>query len=371
LSHPPEREPQQKLGDKPLKENVGSQGPESRGTVSGERVGSSIEVVKPESYEEFAIMERKDEEQILAELKGHYLEEFVYSFEHAGRRVIGLSWAGVKECAYRMGGIDVVDCRVEDKGDYWLVLAKAVDRTTGSGRYGISTQPKKMNLKDGSEQEDLFSLPKALSKAQRNAIRGLIPEQYIKTFLDHYLQEKRIIEAKPITPKPVEPSKLSELVLVRFLQDVPVIAGVDLKEYGPFKKEDIANLPKENADSLVKSGLAKSIPSPAVPEPSVVEIKSKTGTLLAIAEATPESVVVEPSIEVRADLPLFQNFLIPRVLAPIKEKHGGQYRVDADSQGILTSISLTDSKLDEAKVKELLNAVRWTLERAVEKAGGA
>ena len=322
---------------------------------------------KPESYEEFAIMERKDEEQILAELKGHYLEEFVYSFDHAGRRVIGLSWAGVKECAYRMGGIDVVDCRVEDKGDYWLVLAKAVDRTTGSGRYGISTQPKKMKLKDGSEQEDLFSLPKALSKAQRNAIRGLIPEQYIKTFLDHYLQEKRIIEAKPITPKPVEPSKLSELVLVRFLQDVPVIAGVDLKEYGPFKKEDIANLPKENADSLVKSGLAKPIPSPATPEPSTFEIRGKDGSQLAIAESTLEGVTIEPTVTVKADLPVFKSFLIQRVLIPLTEKHGGKYRLDADSEGCLTEISLEGLKLDEKLIKELTGAVRWTLERAVEK----
>jgi len=324
---------------------------------------------KPESYEEFAIMERMDEEQILAELKGHYLEEFVYSFEHAGRRVIGLSWAGVKECAYRMGGIDVVDCRVEDKGDYWLVMAKAVDRTTGSGRYGISTQPKKMMLKDGSEQEDLFSLPKALSKAQRNAIRGLIPEGHIKIFLDHYLQEKRILEAKPVTPKPVEPevSKPSELILVRFVQEVPQIIGVDLKTHGPFKAEDIASLPKENAEALIKQGLAKAIPSPAAPEPSVVEIKSKTGVLLAIAETTPESIIVEPSVEVKADLPLFKSFLIPRVLAPLCEKHGGSYRVDADSSSVLTEISLTGSKLDETRIKELLNAIRWTLERASEK----
>jgi hypothetical protein len=51
----------------------------------------------------------------------------------------------------------------------------------------------------------------------------------------------------------------------------------------------------------------------------------------------------------------------------LTEKHGGSYRVDADNQGILTSISLTGSNLDEAKVKELFNAIRWTLERASEK----
>jgi len=80
--------------------------------------------------------------------------------------------------------------------------------------------------------------------------------------------------------------------------------------------------------------------------------------------------MIEPSVTVKADLPVFTNFLTPRLLRPLTEKHGGNYRVDADNQGILTSISLTGSKLDEAKVKELLNAVRWALERASEKTGG-
>lgn len=171
-------------------------------------------------------------------------------------------------------------------------------------------------------------------------------------------------EAKPVEP---EVSKPSELILVRFVQDVPQIIGVDLKTHGPFKAEDIGSLPKENAEALIKQGLAKAIPSSAAPEPSVVEVKSKTGILLAIAETTPESIIVEPSVEVRADLPLFQSFLIPRVLKPLTEKHGGQHRVDADSQGFLTEISLRETKLDETRIKELLNAVRWCLERASEK----
>jgi len=179
--------------------------------------------------------------------------------------------------------------------------------------------------------------------------------------------EEMVGVEKKAEAKPVEPSKPSELVLVRFLQDVPPIVGVDLKTYGPFRKEDVANLPKENAEALIKQGLAKAIPSPAAPEPSVVEIKSKTGVLLAIAETTPESIIVEPSVEVKADLPLFKSFLIPRVLAPLCEKHGGSYRVDADSSSVLTEISLTGSKLDETRIKELLNAIRWTLERASEK----
>jgi len=49
------------------------------------------------------------------------------------------------------------------------------------------------------------------------------------------------------------------LVLVRFVRDVPSIIGVDLKAHGPFHKEDIANLPQENADSLIRQGAAAEI----------------------------------------------------------------------------------------------------------------
>ena len=141
------------------------------------------------TQEEFAIMERADETQIIQELQGHYLEEFVYSFEVGSRRVVGLSWAGIKECSYRLGGIEVESCQIEDKGDGWTVLCKASDKFKGSSRFGVSTQSKTMKLKDGSAVADEFSLQKCVSKAQRNAIRRLIPELFIKNFVDRYLAE--------------------------------------------------------------------------------------------------------------------------------------------------------------------------------------
>jgi len=54
-------------------------------------------------------------------------------------------------------------------------------------------------------------------------------------------------------------SKNGELVLIRFVKDVPSIIGVDLKAHGPFHKEDVARLPQENADSLIRQGAAVEI----------------------------------------------------------------------------------------------------------------
>jgi DNA replication factor GINS len=44
--------------------------------------------------------------------------------------------------------------------------------------------------------------------------------------------------------------------VLRFLQPVPGIIGADMKPYGPFKPEDVASVPVENAKVLVKQGLA-------------------------------------------------------------------------------------------------------------------
>jgi DNA replication factor GINS len=61
---------------------------------------------------------------------------------------------------------------------------------------------------------------------------------------------------------PVQPQKeglTDELRVVRFLEDIPEIVGVDLRIYGPFKKEDVASLPAPNAHALERQGAAKAI----------------------------------------------------------------------------------------------------------------
>jgi DNA replication factor GINS len=55
-----------------------------------------------------------------------------------------------------------------------------------------------------------------------------------------------------------EPAE-TRLEVVRFLSDFPAIIGVDLKTYGPFKAEDIATLPVENASALISQGVVKQV----------------------------------------------------------------------------------------------------------------
>jgi DNA replication factor GINS len=46
---------------------------------------------------------------------------------------------------------------------------------------------------------------------------------------------------------------------LRFLKDVPAIIGADMRTYGPFKAEDVASLPVENARILKKQGLVEEV----------------------------------------------------------------------------------------------------------------
>ncbi|MCK4369944.1 MAG: hypothetical protein KAW03_02665 [Candidatus Lokiarchaeota archaeon] len=50
-----------------------------------------------------------------------------------------------------------------------------------------------------------------------------------------------------------------DYTLVRFLKETPPLVGIDLINYGPFEKEDIANLPKKNANILMNEKFAEKI----------------------------------------------------------------------------------------------------------------
>lgn len=65
--------------------------------------------------------------------------------------------------------------------------------------------------------------------------------------------------------KPLEKEEKAEteesidFILLRFLKNTPSLVGADLRNYGPFKKEDIAYIPYKNGTILVNDGLAEII----------------------------------------------------------------------------------------------------------------
>ena len=54
----------------------------------------------------------------------------------------------------------------------------------------------------------------------------------------------------------VEKGKKQAVTVLRFVQEIPALVGSDMKTYGPFAPEDVATLPFDNAQVLVKQGVA-------------------------------------------------------------------------------------------------------------------
>ena len=50
-----------------------------------------------------------------------------------------------------------------------------------------------------------------------------------------------------------------EKEIVAFIKDAPQFVGLNLKNYGPFKKGDIVVLPKENAKLLIEKKVVEKI----------------------------------------------------------------------------------------------------------------
>ena len=68
---------------------------------------------------------------------------------------------------------------------------------------------------------------------------------------------------KEPVPKPKIEEKDTELVLVRFLQPLPAIMGIDMKAYGPFQPEELATIPRQNAENLINRGIVKFVEAEA------------------------------------------------------------------------------------------------------------
>ena len=128
------------------------------------------------SSDEYAIMDKRDESQIMSEIQGNFMKQFVYKFKIGKREVTGISWSGIKEIAYRVQGIDTVIESTEHTEEAYTFIVKATNKNIDSSRLGVGSCLKK----------EAFAIQKALSKAQRNAIRGVIPEKTIEMFLTEF-----------------------------------------------------------------------------------------------------------------------------------------------------------------------------------------
>ena len=180
----------------------------------------SVMVAKEKAFLE---MDRRDQQQIVLSYLGEVVDELFYEVE--GRK--GLSWQGINTVCYYMGDIKVERWvqwdRIEMHGqEYWSATVRAVNERYNLASLGTAEGPlmkkvydrdeKKQRIPDGRGGFKAHLEPSehcrriALSKAQRNAKRAVIPEPLLIKWLEYFIAYLEFIKGK-IEEKPEPPIK--------------------------------------------------------------------------------------------------------------------------------------------------------------------
>ena len=134
---------------------------------------------------EVEVIDTVDDQTIVEMMTGQTIQDYVYSFKQGDKIVEGLTLAGINEAANRRGGIQVKEINYKETDYSWIATAEAIDTITGNSRYGAFEQPKMLG-----SRPDPFAFTKAIHKAQRNAIKQLIPVPVIREVLNFYLHRQ-------------------------------------------------------------------------------------------------------------------------------------------------------------------------------------
>lgn len=157
--------------------------------VQTEKIEDEKEKKKEKVKKEYDLAEEIDEQQIIDEMKGKVIDQYVYDFTMHGRRVIGLSYAGIVAAARKQGNLKITDLQIEEDKEKIIAKAKGKDVQRNFEIFGVATQPKKMVTQYG-DYPDNFAFVKAVAKAQRNVLRRLIPETIITEMVKAYKEER-------------------------------------------------------------------------------------------------------------------------------------------------------------------------------------
>ena len=227
----------------------------------------------------YTLMDRKDAELIEATLKGIVApEKLVYRFkvkvrdgdQIVEREVKGLTALGIREVVHylnaeKQAGITILpNVRVTKETiageEYIIAMAIARDRY-GNCWAGAAQQPVKMKVtrrdKQGNLYEteviDPFAVAKAITKAQRNALRGLFPEPIVVELIERFTSEGKVeditlngTQAQP-EPTPSTPPTTPKVELTpeeELRQTWRQIYRVASQKFGDRFKDELLNILK-------------------------------------------------------------------------------------------------------------------------------
>lgn len=181
-------------------------------------------------YETVLVLDKHDEDQILATIEERMDAVLLYDFPQGGSRLIDLSYNGVMECVRqinqtgraRVGIVEgslTITMEQGEEGVEYVAQVAARDELTGLLIYATAAEPQMMKS-HGKLKFDKFARQKAVSKAQRNALKQHIPERIRQGLIAMYKGDAaRVLEVKhgagaaaaAQLPPPVDSPRAKEL----------------------------------------------------------------------------------------------------------------------------------------------------------------
>lgn len=156
------------------------------------------------NQEFFVASELADDQLIENEILGQAMEHYVYGFTQDGKPVTGLSVAGVNEVARQLNRNPKSGCKIRiipdslkierdvnydgHKGVEVQVVAE--NMVTGETGIGVKFEAYKKRGYKG-EYENTFAVEKAVSKAERNAKRKLMPEKVAVEMIKKFVAQNK------------------------------------------------------------------------------------------------------------------------------------------------------------------------------------
>ena len=176
--------PKPPANDKPLvhSEDIGG------GRVSTKE-GSQLAVTEPK--DQYQLMDQRDEDQIIDEIKGRMIDEYVYQFDVdikdkqgnkiGVRTVTGVSYAGIKALVTGRGGYSITTNTIVEVNGIWYAKVIIHDNIKDLDGLGMGECP----------LQESFARQKAMGKALRNAYRSAMDEGRFKAFCLQWLKENK------------------------------------------------------------------------------------------------------------------------------------------------------------------------------------
>lgn len=172
---------------------------------------SMVPQVKPYP-ETLQLFDRQDDAVIARRLGGAVLKEYVYAFKQAGSMIYGLGVDGAEACKRELAKTgeairedDIVLMKEDAEFAYFKAFASRwrVQITTKDEDKKMDTvvevkrQAKFVTRRNGELEANPFWFEQGASKAMRNAILNLIPEEIKQRVIRMYKEEAKVIEMTP------------------------------------------------------------------------------------------------------------------------------------------------------------------------------